>query len=162
MAPYEADGQLAWLAQHGHIWAAATVDSDFIIHGIERVFFRVTWSSGSAAMWERSKAADCSIWPNEDLWKTPFLLMLAECGLGFLTAYSLAAGCDYGTKVDGIGPGKALTACRRLKNEQGAACFNALEDNLSFLAAQLKALAKGSPPPPFMLLLLLTLTSPPF
>ncbi len=33
-----ADAQLAILAKHGHVWAAATIDSDFIIHGIERVF----------------------------------------------------------------------------------------------------------------------------
>ncbi len=42
VAPYEADAQVALLAQSGHVWAAATIDSDFIIHGIERVFFRVT------------------------------------------------------------------------------------------------------------------------
>ena len=143
VAPYEADAQLALLAKHGHVWAAATIDSDFIIHGIERVFFRITWSSGRALFWERSTAENCSVWPNEDAYKTPFLTMLAQCGLGFLTAYSLAVGCDYGTKVAGVGPGKAITACKRLKDSKGEFVYRNLDENVGFWGQQLQSFAPG-------------------
>ena len=43
VAPYEADAQLALLCRQGLIWAAATVDSDFIVHGLSNIFFRVNW-----------------------------------------------------------------------------------------------------------------------
>jgi 5'-3' exonuclease len=39
VAPYEADSQLALLAKACHVWAVATVDAYFIIHGIQRIFF---------------------------------------------------------------------------------------------------------------------------
>ena len=46
VAPYEADAQLAWLSEKGHIWAALTVDSDFIVHGVTRTFFKHTLQMG--------------------------------------------------------------------------------------------------------------------
>ena len=37
VAPYEADAQLAWMSDQGLIWAAATVDNDFVMHGVKRI-----------------------------------------------------------------------------------------------------------------------------
>eukprot|EP00873_Tetraselmis_striata_P020827 jgi/Tetstr1/441091/TSEL_029359.t1 len=84
IAPYEADSQLALLAKAGVVWAVATVDADFIVHGIERVFFRVSWRSGRAAMWDYYVAENSQAWPNEEKWKTDFLTMVARCGLGYI------------------------------------------------------------------------------
>lgn len=58
IAPCEADAQLVLLAQSGVVWAVAIVDADFIIHGIPRVFFRVSWANGRAALWDRAVAHD--------------------------------------------------------------------------------------------------------
>ena len=47
VAPYEANTQLAWLSSNGMIWAAVTVDSDFVIHGVNRIFFKVDYHMGN-------------------------------------------------------------------------------------------------------------------
>lgn len=145
VAPYEADTQLSYLAASGVVWACATVDSDFIIHGIQRVFFRVTWSSGRANMWDSQVATNWVSWPDEAVWKTPFLTMLAQCGLGFLTAYSLSVGCDYDTKVSNVGPGRALTVCKNVKDSLGAGIFKPIkEETLKCLATHLCAFQPGT------------------
>ena len=56
IAPYEVDSQLAMLSKIGAVCAVATIDADFIVHGIDRIFFRVSWDSGRAAMWDRQVA----------------------------------------------------------------------------------------------------------
>jgi len=141
VAPYEADSQLALLAKGGHVWAVATVDSDFIIHGIQRIFFRVSWGSGRAAFWDRSLAENWQGWPNEDAWKTDFLTILASCGCGFLTAYTLAAGCDYNTKITNVGPAGAMRACKAVMVVQGESVFADLNVAVPFLADELKLLS---------------------
>ena len=46
VAPYEADAQCELLLKLGQVWAIVTCDSDFITHGMSRVFFKVNWKSG--------------------------------------------------------------------------------------------------------------------
>ena len=148
IAPYEADAQLALLANSGAVWAVATVDADFIIHGIRRIFYRITWQSGRASFWEQEVAEAWETWPDEDSWKTRFLTLLAECGVGALTAYTLAAGCDYDTKVEKVGTGRALTAVSQLRRLHGVTVFQPVlaSDTLRLLAVQLQVFHEGPPP----------------
>ena len=150
VAPYEADSQLAMLSKIGAVWAVATVDADFIVHGIDRIFFRVSWDSGRAAMWDRQVAINWQSWPDQKTWKTQFLTAVAQCGLGFVTAYTLAVGCDYDTKVPGVGPKKALTSCLRVTETHGPEVFKDVQGSLSFLAEQLKMYHEGKLQPCFV------------
>lgn len=110
VAPYEADSQLAYMASQGTIDSAWTVDSDFIVHGIKRTYFKVSWLTGRCFVVDYARLLNPQSWPKTREYDTLFLRELARFGAPFLLAYALAAGCDYGTKVPGVGPKKAVMA----------------------------------------------------
>eukprot|EP00873_Tetraselmis_striata_P046137 jgi/Tetstr1/466401/TSEL_010930.t1 len=58
VAPFAADAQLSLLARDGKIWAAVTIDSDFIIHGLPRVFLKVSWRSGRCLLYSKAVLQD--------------------------------------------------------------------------------------------------------
>ena len=102
VAPYEADAQLAYMSNKGIIWGAVTVDSDFVMHGVKRIFYKVDYHFGNCYMVDMAIVLDSNEWPNLPIWQTPFLDLLGRHGSAFLLAYALCAGCDYNTKVKNI------------------------------------------------------------
>jgi exonuclease-1 len=108
IAPYEADAQLAYLACKGLIWAASTVDSDFIVHGVERIFYVVDYTTGRCDFVDLKLLLCPQRWTLVPAQYTDFLQLLKVHGAGFLTCYALCAGCDYDTKLPSVGPMSAL------------------------------------------------------
>ena len=119
VAPHEGDAQLAYLQQIGLVWGVTTVDSDFIVHGMTNVFFNVNWRAGKCRRWERQLAEDPSTWLQSSESKTPFLNLLRGAGLGLVTCFALVNGCDYGTKVLGVGTKTRITILQKVAEEHG-------------------------------------------
>ena len=117
-APYEADAQLEFLCKEGLVWAVVTVDSDFIIHGMQRIFFKVNWRSGRCMFYERRVLENPGgTWLEAH--STDFLQMVAQGGVQALLCYALVCGCDYGTKVRGVGPARSVKVMKLATDEHG-------------------------------------------
>jgi len=142
IAPYEAYAQSDYIANAGYVRAVVTVDADFIVHGIPRVFYRVSWASGRCSFWEAEVAEKWEEWPDEEAWKTDFLSQVVQCGSVLITAYILAVGCDHNTKVEGVGPRRALAACKNLKHSRGIEAFKDVAEAIPFLAQHLYVLIR--------------------
>jgi hypothetical protein len=80
-------------------------------------------------------------WPHEDAWKTDFFTILASCGCVFLTACTLAIGCDYDTKITNVGRVGAMRASKVVMVVQGEIIFADLSVAVPFLADELKLLS---------------------
>ena len=121
VAPYEADAQLAWLSEKGHIWAALTVDSDFIVHGVTRTFFKVNYRNGTCFLVDYEELLTPGNWPDSPQFRSSFLQLLSKGKADFLLGYALAVGCDYDTKVSEIGPARAEKALQHIldRNAEG-------------------------------------------
>eukprot|EP00951_Prasinocladus_malaysianus_P041379 scaffold487612_cov19-Prasinocladus_malaysianus.AAC.1 len=103
VAPYEADAELSLLSRKGEIYAAATVDSDFIVHGISNIFFKVCWRSGRCHFYQRSILENPARWPRTNETTSTLLSLVKQAGLEVLLCFGLLVGCDYGTKIKGVG-----------------------------------------------------------
>lgn len=111
VAPYEADSHLAYTASQGLIDSAWTVDSDFVIHGIKRTYFKVSWRTCWCSVVDYQRLLQPSDdWHVGRKYDTAFSLALTRFKAPFLKAYVVAAACDYGTKVKGVGSAKAVMA----------------------------------------------------
>ena len=119
IAPYEADAELNLLCREKKIWAVVTVDADFIVHGMQRVFFKVNWRSGKSIFYSRELLENPTKWPETEAHHTPFLKVIRGAGLPATLCYALVCGCDYGTKVKGVGPKKAIKILQAAAAESG-------------------------------------------
>ena len=117
VAPYEADAQLEFLCKEGLVWAVVTVDSDFIIHGMQRIFFKVNWRSGRCMFYERRVLENPGTWLEAQ--STEFLQMVAQGWVQALLCYALVCGFDYGTKVRGVGPARSVKVMKLATDEHG-------------------------------------------
>ena len=136
VAPYEADAQLAWMSDQGLIWAAATVDSDFVMHGVKRIFFKVDYHLGNCFLVDMEQVLSPESWPDLPAYNTDFMILLAAHGVNFLLAYALCAGCDYDSKVKNIGPGRAVDAIKLVHGEN-ALVLQDLEVAMPLLAQKM-------------------------
>ena len=143
VAPHEGDAQLAYLQQLGLVWGVTTVDSDFIVHGMTNVFFNVNWRTGKCRRWERKSAEDPSSWPESREPITPFLSLLRGAGLGLVTCFALVNGCDYGTKVHGVGTKTSIHLLQMVAEEHGVLSLRGPDTAVPLLAAALKTVATG-------------------
>ncbi|CAJ0941732.1 unnamed protein product, partial [Mesorhabditis belari] len=97
VAPYEADAELAYLSREGLVDAVITQDSDLIVFGCEKIFFKWEHASGSCLIYDRSCLEDC--FPTA--FKFTFEKFRRVC---------ILAGCDYlQAGLPGVGINKALT-----------------------------------------------------
>ena len=140
VAPYEADAQLAWLSQEGHIWAALTVDTDLVIHGVQRTFFKIDLRRGDGYLVTMDHLLGPDRWPDTPQYKTSFLSLLKAWGADFLLAYALVSGCDYDTKVAGIGSGRSIQALHNVSERHGLSLSGLPRETMEAIATELVTL----------------------
>ena len=148
VAPYEADAQLALLSRQGLIWAAATVDSDFIVHGLHNIFFKVNWRSGRCHYYNREILEDPSMWPAATTKCSDLMELVKEGGLEVLLCFALLVGCDYDTKIKGVGPKLSVALLKEMVKSSGG--VGVLQDAIKMvdaLAPLVMALASASDDP---------------
>ncbi|KAG1649701.1 Exonuclease 1 [Nymphon striatum] len=94
VAPYEADAQLAYLNKQGFAQTIITEDSDLIIFGCEKIFYKMD-ATGRGVLIEKNNLHQCSnIKPNT----YTFEKFRRMC---------ILSGCDYLPSLPGIGLAKA-------------------------------------------------------
>ncbi|CAN7995132.1 unnamed protein product [Ixodes hexagonus] len=94
VAPYEADAQLAYLAQCGLADVVITEDSDLILFGCEKVVFKMD-QGGFGILYERSEIGKCLGNSADRFTHDKFRQMC------------ILSGCDYLQNLPGIGLAKA-------------------------------------------------------
>ena len=108
VAPYEGDGQLAHLSLQGIVDAVFTVDTDLVVLGCKRTYLKVNYYTGSALLADQDKLP----LPREHDKGEPMnlreLMSKHDDALAVLRTYAVLAGCDYDTKLRGVGPARAL------------------------------------------------------
>lgn len=103
VAPYEADAQLAFLANSGIADFVVTEDSDLTLFGCERVLFKLIDSG------------DCVLYEKEHLNKV-FGLQADLLSFEKFRYMCITAGCDYLANLPGIGLGKAKNFWLKVTN----------------------------------------------
>ena len=103
VAPYEADAQLAYLANSGIADFVVTEDSDLTLFGCERVLFKLIDSG------------DCVLYEKEHLNKV-FGLQADLLSFDKFRYMCITAGCDYLANLPGIGLGKAKNFWLKVTN----------------------------------------------
>eukprot|EP00873_Tetraselmis_striata_P046093 jgi/Tetstr1/466357/TSEL_010887.t1 len=139
VAPFEADAQLSLLARDGKIWAAVTIDSDFIIHGLPRVFFKVNWRSGRCLLYSKAVLQDPDRWPElPSKFKPPqqLLPIVKDAGLPAMLCFGLLDGCDYGTKIRGVGVVKAAEILEDVVKQHGAVALQDVRGAVTLMAQE--------------------------
>lgn len=103
VAPYEADGQMAYLVRHGFVDGVITEDSDLVAHQCKSVFYKMD----SEGIGQEIRYAD--IVRNKDLSFVGFTpdQFLEMC---------VMSGCDYLPSLSGVGIKKAHGLMRRFKS----------------------------------------------
>ena len=143
VAPYEADAQLALLCRESLVWGVTTVDSDFIVHGMKRVFFKVNWKTGRCHLYCRQKLESPASWPRSVETNTPLLNMVRSAGVEVLLLFGLVVGCDYGTKVSGIGGKKGVEILEDLCDSFGPDILTEAAEAIDILAELMYDRAPG-------------------
>mmetsp|Transcript_32042 Transcript_32042/g.80918 ORF Transcript_32042/g.80918 Transcript_32042/m.80918 type:complete len:698 (-) Transcript_32042:116-2209(-) len=139
VAPFEADAQLSLLARDGKIWAAVTIDSDFIIHGLPRVFFKVNWRPGRCLLYSKAVLQDPDRWPElPSKFKPPqqLLPIVKDAGLPAMLCFGLLDGCDYGTKIRGVGVVKASEILEDVVKQHGAVALQDVRGAVTLMAQE--------------------------
>jgi len=95
VAPYEADAQLAYLAQNGFADLVITEDSDLVMYGCDKVLFKLD-PNGGGVLVEKNKLHLCLGLPTH---KFNMELFRHAC---------ILSGCDYIASLPGIGLTKAF------------------------------------------------------
>ncbi len=106
-APSEGEAQAAWLAAHGHAWAAGSKDYDSLLFGAPRL---VRFLTISGTEFLPSKGTVRRLIP-EVIELEPWLRSLGITR-GQLVDAALLIGTDFNDGVKGIGPKKALKLIR--------------------------------------------------
>lgn len=100
VAPFEADAQLAWMMHVGHIDSIITEDSDLLVYGTSRIFFKM------------DKQGQGDLFQSKNL---PSLqkISLANFTEDMIVYMCVCAGCDFFKGVHGLGILKAHAIVRR-------------------------------------------------
>ena len=103
VAPYESDGQLAFLSNQGYIDLIITEDSDLIAYGASPILYKLSNDTPSGTLIRREDLSANQQSKNIDLtdWSPIMLAVLF-----------VALGSDYGTKLKGIG---LVGTCRMVR-----------------------------------------------
>jgi 5'-3' exonuclease len=105
VSPYEADGQLAYLANQGYIDLIVTEDSDLVAYGASPILYKLLDSIGDGI-------ARGIMLRKEDLGAATGTLDLLDFSSVMLAVMFSAAGSDYCEKLKGIGIVKACGVVR--------------------------------------------------
>jgi exonuclease 1 len=102
VAPYEADAQLAYLEQHGHVDAVMAEDSDLLVFGVKCLITKLD-QHGNCIVFERKNFAACrgaslAGWTDKDF-----------------RHMAILSGCDYLPNLKSIGLNRAHSLMRRHK-----------------------------------------------
>ena len=108
VAPYEGDGQLAHLSLQGIVDAVFTVDTDLVVLGCKRTYLKVNYYQGSALLADQDELLVRVPDGNGVVALNLRQLMKKHGALAVLRTYAVLAGCDYDTKLRGVGPARAL------------------------------------------------------
>lgn len=103
VAPYEADAQLAYLAQCKLADVVITEDSDLILFGCEKVLFKMD-RAGFGQLYEKSRLGECFGQLADRFTHDKFRQMC------------ILSGCDYLPSLPGIGLGKASKFFKLITN----------------------------------------------
>eukprot|EP01061_Rhynchopus_euleeides_P015901 TRINITY_DN27016_c0_g1_i1.p1 TRINITY_DN27016_c0_g1~~TRINITY_DN27016_c0_g1_i1.p1 ORF type:complete len:713 (+),score=184.36 TRINITY_DN27016_c0_g1_i1:37-2139(+) len=118
IAPYEADGQLAYLAKTGKIHAAITEDSDLIAHGVRRVFTKMD-NTGMGELYTIEKVIPAALGLDSTAaGVTP------ESHYEKFLMHCILCGCDYLSNLKGLGQKKAAELARGASTiDEALTCF---------------------------------------
>lgn len=103
VAPYEADAQLAYLERIGLVDGIITEDSDLLVYGCQKVYFKLDAVTASMTCISRSDFA-----ANTDL-------SLAGWSDKEFRGMAILSGCDYLPSIPGIGLKTAWSLLRKYK-----------------------------------------------
>lgn len=103
IAPYEADAQMAYFANNGFVDCVITDDSDLILFGCPRIFFKMD-RNGNGVLFENEKLPQC--------------MNLSPSNFKFehLRWMCILSGCDYLENLPKIGIESARTIAFRDSN----------------------------------------------
>lgn len=102
VAPYEADAQLAWMVAHGHIDSVITEDSDLLVYGAKKIFFKMT-RNGEGDLFDRSNMPALDTISLRNFTDDMFMFMC------------VCAGCDFFKGVPGLGIKKSQPIVKRFR-----------------------------------------------
>ena len=102
IAPYEADGQLAYLSANGQVDAVITEDSDLIAVGIDRLIYKLGESNGENDANRSTGGLMGTLLCRSDLGAARGINLL-DFSDAMLVVMFVAAGCDYCNSLRGIG-----------------------------------------------------------
>ena len=120
VAPYEADAQLAYLFKQGKIDLVITEDSDLLLFGASKVFFKMN-TYGKGVEIDLADLHKCDSFsylagrtlPDSTQLETNQMMLLITC---------IMSGCDYLESVKGVGFKTALRLIQTHKTDIRAAC----------------------------------------
>lgn len=102
VAPYEADAQLAWMIQTGYIDSIITEDSDMLVYGASKVFYKMN-RDGMGDMFESKNLPALETVSLRNFTQDMFMYMC------------VCSGCDFFKGVQGLGIKKAHTVVKRYR-----------------------------------------------
>eukprot|EP00178_Gracilaria_changii_P024130 TRINITY_DN727_c0_g1_i1.p1 TRINITY_DN727_c0_g1~~TRINITY_DN727_c0_g1_i1.p1 ORF type:complete len:714 (+),score=72.58 TRINITY_DN727_c0_g1_i1:157-2298(+) len=102
VAPYEADAQLAWMMQTGYIESVITEDSDLLVYGATKIFYKMS-KDGMGDMFESKNLSSLEAISMGNFTEDMFMYMC------------VCSGCDFFKGVQGLGIKKAHTLIKRYK-----------------------------------------------
>lgn len=102
VAPYEADAQLAWMMQTGHVESVITEDSDLLVYGASRVLYKMT-KTGEGDLYEMKNLPSLDAISMLNFTEDMFVYMC------------VCSGCDFFKGVTGLGIRKSHTLVRKYR-----------------------------------------------
>lgn len=102
VAPFEADAQLAWMMQTGHVDSVITEDSDLLAYGTSQIFFKMN-REGNGDLFQRKNLPS--------LEKISFSNFTDD----MIVYMCVCAGCDFFKGVHGLGILKAHSIVKRFR-----------------------------------------------
>jgi len=103
VAPYEADGQLAYLSNSGFLDLIVSEDSDFIGYGVEAILYKYKDIVDEKEYRETDLGLTGDLLRKSDFGATSSSFSLAKFSDVMLSVLFVAAGCDYCDSLRGIG-----------------------------------------------------------
>ena len=103
VAPYEADGQLAYLSNNGLLDLIVSEDSDFIGHGVENVLYKYKDIVNEKEYKGTGVGLTGDLLRKSDFGATSSSFSLAKFSNVMLSILLVASGCDYCKSLRGIG-----------------------------------------------------------
>lgn len=102
VSPYEADAQLAWMMRTGHVDGVITEDSDLLVYGASKVFYKMT-KAGEGDLYRMANLPSLHAVSMHNFTEEMFMYMC------------VCAGCDFFKGVQGLGLRKAHALVKRFR-----------------------------------------------